>query len=207
MRKITSRSLIYHTTNTHCVAGNVMSKIRMLWAFSPTTRRVLVVSNIGHREVVLRVEEQFSCIHHFGVASISIYLIATEVWNNLVGCGMECQRTAANRRGSNRGQHYLHPIESSCNSKHRWPISYNSRVVGDSERDPLHLELIYLVIGEAATMQHTISSTNHTSPSSPIDWSTHTTLNTQSSIKRRCPAPSDLSLPLKDLNAFLTVYL
>ena len=38
------------------------------------------------------------------------------------------------------------------------PICCTSRVVGDSERDPLHLELIYPVIGEAATAQHTITN-------------------------------------------------
>ena len=37
------------------------------------------------------------------------------------------------------------------------PTPCTSRVVGDSERDPLHSELIHPVIGEAATAQHTIT--------------------------------------------------
>ena len=35
--------------------------------FSPATRQVLVVSQIGQRQVILRVEQLF-CIHYFGVA-------------------------------------------------------------------------------------------------------------------------------------------
>ena len=88
------------------------------------------------------------------------------------------------------------------------PTSCTSRVVGDSERDPLHSELIHPVIGEAATAQHTITHrTIIHSPSSPIDRSTHTTQSTQSSIKRGPPATLDLFSPSKDLNAFLTIYL
>ena len=37
------------------------------------------------------------------------------------------------------------------------PPSCTSRVVSDSERDPLHSELIHPVIGEATTAQHTIT--------------------------------------------------
>ena len=37
------------------------------------------------------------------------------------------------------------------------PTSCTSRMVGDSERDPLHSALIHPVIGKAATAQHTIS--------------------------------------------------
>ena len=85
--------------------------------------------------------------------------------------------------------------------------SCTSRVVGDSERNPLHSELIHPVIGEAATAQHTITLNDHTQPSSPIDRSTHTTQHTQSSIKRGPPAPQGRSSPSKDLNGFLTVYL
>ena len=36
------------------------------------------------------------------------------------------------------------------------PTFCTSRVLSDSERDPLHLELINPVIGETATAQHTI---------------------------------------------------
>ena len=36
------------------------------------------------------------------------------------------------------------------------PTSCTSRVVGDSERDPLYLELIHPVIGEAATAQYSM---------------------------------------------------
>ena len=48
------------------------------------------------------------------------------------------------------------------NSHHAPPYtlvltSCTSRVVGDSEQDPLHSELIHPVIGEAATAQHTIT--------------------------------------------------
>ena len=48
-------------------------------------------------------------------------------------------------------------IRGSATSDTLVPISCTSGVVGDSERDPLHSELIHPVIGEAATMQHTIT--------------------------------------------------
>ena len=48
-------------------------------------------------------------------------------------------------------------IRGSATSDTLAPISCTSRVVGDSERDPLHWELIHPVIGEAATAQHTIT--------------------------------------------------
>ena len=48
-------------------------------------------------------------------------------------------------------------IRGSATSDTLVPTSCTSRVVGDSERDPLHSELIHPVIGEAATMQHTIT--------------------------------------------------
>ena len=98
-------------------------------------------------------------------------------------------------------------IRGSATSDTLVPTSCTSRVVGDSERNPLHSELIHLVISEAATAQHTITSNDHTQPSSPIDRSTHTTQHTQSSIKRGPPAPQGHSSPSKDLNAFLTIYL
>ena len=37
------------------------------------------------------------------------------------------------------------------------PTSFTSRVVSDSERDPLHSELLHLVIGEATLAQHTVT--------------------------------------------------
>ena len=48
-------------------------------------------------------------------------------------------------------------IRGSAISNTLIPTSCTSRVVGDSERDPLHSELIHPVIGEAATAQHTIT--------------------------------------------------
>ena len=48
-------------------------------------------------------------------------------------------------------------IRGSATSDTLVPTSCTSRVVGDSERDPLHSELIHPVIGEAATAQHTIT--------------------------------------------------
>ena len=106
MRKFTSHSPICHASNTHCVAGDNMEKIRIFRALSPAMQEVFVLSKIRQREVVLRVREQFFYIHHFGVAWISVHLIAAEVWNHLVGYGMECQGTSANHCGSNHSQHY-----------------------------------------------------------------------------------------------------
>ena len=48
-------------------------------------------------------------------------------------------------------------IRGSATSDTLVPTSCTSRVVGDSERDPLHSELIHPVIGKAATAQHTIT--------------------------------------------------
>ena len=48
-------------------------------------------------------------------------------------------------------------IRGSATSDTLVPTSCTSRVVGDSERDPLHSVLIHPVIGEAATAQHTIT--------------------------------------------------
>ena len=50
------------------------------------------------------------------------------------------------------------------------PTFFASRVFGDSERDPLHSELIHPVIGEAATAQHTI--TNQPTMHNPASLST-----------------------------------
>ena len=49
-------------------------------------------------------------------------------------------------------------IRGSATSNTLEPKSCTSRVVGDSERDPLHSELVHPVIGEAATAQHTITN-------------------------------------------------
>ena len=75
------------------------------------------------------------------------------------------------------------------------PTSCTSRVVGNSERDPLHLELIHPVIGEAATAQHTITNqpiiynlaSLSTNPPTPLK-------HTQSPIKRGPPTSQDSSL-------------
>ena len=75
------------------------------------------------------------------------------------------------------------------------PTSCTSRVVGDSERDPLHSELIHPVIGEADTAQHTIThqpiihnpATLSTDPPTPLS-------TLKSSIKRGPPAPQDSPL-------------
>ena len=48
-------------------------------------------------------------------------------------------------------------IRGSATSDTLEQASCTSRVVGDSERDPLHSELIHPVIGEAATALHTIT--------------------------------------------------
>ena len=97
MRIITSRFPICHTTNTHCVVGDNVAKTGIFRTLLPATQRVLVVSKIGQREVVLHVEEQVFCIHHICVAKKSIYLIAGEVLKNLVGCAKVPRRTAAVR--------------------------------------------------------------------------------------------------------------
>ena len=68
MRIITSRFPICHTTNTYCVVGDNVAKTGIFRTLSPATQRVLVVSKIGQREVVLHVEEQDFCIHHICVA-------------------------------------------------------------------------------------------------------------------------------------------
>ena len=98
-------------------------------------------------------------------------------------------------------------IRGSARSDTLVPTSCTSRVVGDSERDPLHSELIHPVIGEAATAQHTIThqqSRTAQRPYRPIH--PHHSAHSES-IKRRPPAPLRLSPSSKDLNAFLTVYL
>ena len=87
------------------------------------------------------------------------------------------------------------------------PTSCTSRVVGDSERDPLHSELIHPVIGEAATAQHTITyQQSHIAqqPYRPIHphHSAHSEF-----YKERASRPLRLSSPSKDLNTFRTVYL
>ena len=70
--------------------------------FSSATQRVLVVSEIGRQEVILRIEMQPFCLHHFVLAEISIYLIASACW-----CCLTClyvkktQNCAANYLSSN----------------------------------------------------------------------------------------------------------
>ena len=48
-------------------------------------------------------------------------------------------------------------IRGSATSRTLVPTSCTSRVVGNSEQDPLHLELIHPVIGKSATAQHTMT--------------------------------------------------
>ena len=80
MRRITSFLPICDTTNTCRVADENVRKIAVFRTFSSVTHRVLVVSQIGRREVILRIEMQLFRIHHFVVAEISIYLIASAFW-------------------------------------------------------------------------------------------------------------------------------
>ena len=87
-----------------------------------------------------------------------------------IRCGLSTM-TSANISDSNKLSHpagmntvIMHLLDSQRPQIRRFaisdtlvPTSCTSRVVGDSERDPLHSELIYLVIGEAGTTQHTIT--------------------------------------------------
>ena len=68
MRRSTSFSPICDTTNTSWVAGENVRKIAHFHTFSSATRLVLVVSQIGEKEVILRIEMQLFRIHHFCVA-------------------------------------------------------------------------------------------------------------------------------------------
>ena len=79
MRRITSFSLICDTTNTRRVADENVGKRAMFRTFSPETRRVLVVSHIGAKEVILRIEMQLLRIHHFVQPSIAEYLIHSTI--------------------------------------------------------------------------------------------------------------------------------
>ena len=80
MRKITSCFPICDTTYTRHVMDENVRIIVVCHTFSSATRRVLVVSKIGRKEVILRIEMQHFRIHHFVVAEISIYLIASVFW-------------------------------------------------------------------------------------------------------------------------------
>ena len=80
MRRITSCLPICDTTNTRRVADETVRKIAVIRTFSSATQRVLVISQIGRQEVILRIEMQLFGIHHFVVAEISIYLIACAFW-------------------------------------------------------------------------------------------------------------------------------
>ena len=68
MRRITSFSPICDTTNARRVAGENVRQIAVFHTFSSATQRALVVSQIGEKEVILRIEMQLFRIHHFGVA-------------------------------------------------------------------------------------------------------------------------------------------
>ena len=98
-------------------------------------------------------------------------------------------------------------IRGSATSDTLVPTSCTSRVVGDSERDPLHSELIHPVIGEAATAQHT-SHINRSYTTQLSYRPIHPHYSAHSEFyKERASRPSELSSPSKDLNAFLTTYL
>ena len=86
-------------------------------------------------------------------------------------------------------------------------ISCTSRMVGNTERDPVHLELIHPVIGEAATAQHTITNQPIIHSPAPLSTDPPTPLNTLRVYKEEASRPSRLSSSSKDQNAFLAVYL
>ena len=65
MRKITTCSPICDTTNTRRVADENVRKMALFHTFLSATRRVLVVSQIREKEVILRIEIQPFRIHLF----------------------------------------------------------------------------------------------------------------------------------------------
>ena len=67
MRKITSCSPICDAIITRCVASENVQKIAVLSTFWLATKRVLIASQIGEREVIFRVEIELFCIHYFRV--------------------------------------------------------------------------------------------------------------------------------------------
>ena len=68
--------------------------------------------------------------------------------------------------------------------------SCTSRVVGDSERDPLHSELTHSVISEAATAQHTIAHRPITYSPAPLSTDPSTPLSTLRVYKEEAFRPS-----------------
>ena len=64
MRKITSRSPFCDSINTRCVASQNMRKTAIFRTFSLATKRVLIASQNGEREVIFRIEIELFCIHH-----------------------------------------------------------------------------------------------------------------------------------------------
>ena len=93
-------------------------------------------------------------------------------------------------------------IRESATSDTLVPTSCTSRVVGDSERDPLHSELIHPVIGEAATAQHTITY-RQSHAAQLLYRPIHPHLSqTQSSIKRGPPALSKTLLSIERFERF-----
>ena len=88
------------------------------------------------------------------------------------------------------------------------PTSCTSRVVGDSERDPLHLELIHSMIGEIVTAQHAITHRVIIYSPAPISTDPPTLLSILRVRYREVLLHSqELSPPSKDLNTFLAIYL
>ena len=67
MRKISSRSPICDAINTRSVASENVQKIAVLRTFWLATKRVLIASKIGEREVIFHIEIELFCIYHFGV--------------------------------------------------------------------------------------------------------------------------------------------
>ena len=74
------------------------------------------------------------------------------------------------------------------------PTSCTSRVVGDSERDLLYLELFHPVIGEAATAQHTITHQTIIHSPAPLSTNPPTPLSTLTVLYREALPPSQRTL-------------
>ena len=67
-RRFTSRYPNCDAAIARFVAGENVPKTAILRTFLTAMRQVFVVSQIGEKEVILRVERQLFRIHHFGVA-------------------------------------------------------------------------------------------------------------------------------------------
>ena len=67
MRKVTSLSPICDRNNARCVGCENIRKIAAFRTFSLVTQRVLIESQIGKREEILRMILHKLCMHHFAV--------------------------------------------------------------------------------------------------------------------------------------------